>query len=680
MKALVAKVLDDPALGINAKLDNALAILKKHGLATDMVLKPSSLLCHPQNRGGSMVNTFDVHRKGEHVVSTGLKHSLLAASSVCIEIARDPAARKEQMAKNQSCCDKASGLLGGVQGQEAYLTLGCSHWVMYCRALEQGAMSPNGDKLHVPSELKGLLNEGWQWVVLKPEVEEAFPTFPSWAAASLNSSNANVKVTSELEAMLEIASLLKQGRSSAEAVEAVKAGLPACAPYLVDIAHFVKLYAGGNQFPLLQLMKDFCTKYGPSILIGSEMMHHLSHFDFRMDNNRLPMTRAALLCCMLTTKKCENGLSRLVYKSDLDKLKGALKSKTKSMEDILKNAWEHCQQRNSDGARMAWGKLGCRVVLHILGKEKHSRDPPFESVEDIVKMFGDEVQGSSAQSAAASSNAETGQGPEVKDLLSASSSELALLDNPHLKLGGFYQCKDYDDKVFVLVRLAEDHMVFTHTPVLDVPEEVQVEFSKLKTWKATKRQPPKLCPSGVASLKIAHTTDVFKAELKKTQLQLILLEAFQSSISEVHGSLLFASMPGPGLFCSQKLKKGQLVLYPMGTVQSLKGKDSSKVKNVILEFQQEKFAVQSFKSLTEFTLEAEGMLVPYHYVQSIPEEEEPNMEVKMMTVKGVKLPVLTNTVAVPQNTLLTRALAVENESEGEPGDEGAPKKKRKHKE
>ena len=53
---------------------------------------------------------------------------------------------------------------------------------------------------------------------------------------------------------------------------------------------------------------------------------------------------------------------------------------------------------------------------------------------------------------------------------------------------------------------------------------------------------------------------------------------------------------------------------------------------------------------------------------------------KMMTVKGVKLPVLTNTVAVPQNTLLTRALAVENENEGEPGDEGAPKKKRKHKE
>jgi hypothetical protein len=115
-------------------------------------------------------------------------------------------------------------------------------------------------------------------------------------------------------------------------------------------------------------------------------------------------------------------------------------------------------------------------------------------------------------------------------------------------------------------------------------------------------------------------------------------------------------------------------------VQSLKGKDSSKVKNVILEFQQEKFAVQSFKSLTEFTLEAEGMLVPYHYVQSIPQEEEPNMEVKMMTVKGVKLPVLTNKVGVPQNTLLTRALPVENESEGEPGDEGAPKKKRKHKE
>lgn len=666
VKALVAQVLDDSSLGINAKLDNALAILKKHGLATDMILKPSSLLCHPQNRGGSMVNPYDVHKKGENVCNTGLKRALLAASSLCIELARDPATRKDQVAKNQALFDKASGLLGQVQGQEAYLTLGCSHWVMFCRAMEQGALGPNGDKLHVPSELKGLLNEGWAWVVLKPEVEEAFPSFPSWAAASLNSSNANAKVTSELEAMLELANLLKQGKSSADAVEAVKAGLPACGPYLVDIVHFVKLYAGGDQFPLLQLMKDFCTKYGPSILVGSDMMHQLSHYDFRMDNNRLPMTRAALLCCMLTSKKCENGLSRLLYKSDLHKLKGVLKAKTQNMEEILKQAWQECQKMNTDNGKMAWGKLGCRLVLHILGKEKHSRDPPFESVQDIVERFGLELQAPGGQPGAAASKTEAGQpseGPEVKDLLNASKHDLALLDNPHLKLGLHYICKDHDDKVFVFLRVNEDHMVFSHTPLFGVAEEIQVEFTQLKAWKPTKKHPPRLCSTEVASLKIAHNTDAFKAELKKTQLQLILLEAFKDSISELHGSLLFASMPGPALFCSQKLKKGQLVLYPMGTVQSCKGKVFAKLKGLILEYQQEKFAVQNFKSLTDFHAKAEGMLVPFHYVQSIPLEEDPNMELKTITVKGVKIPVLSNKVPVPENTLLTRPLPEEQEEQ-----------------
>ena len=141
-----------------------------------------------------MVSPHDVHRKGQNVVNTGLKRSLLTASSLCVELSRLPHVRKEQIEKNQTLRNQAEGLLGGVLGQEGYLTLGCSHWAQYCRAMEQGAMGPNGEKLHVPAELKSLLSAGWKWTVLKPEVEEAFPAFPSWAA----------KATSELEAMLEI--------------------------------------------------------------------------------------------------------------------------------------------------------------------------------------------------------------------------------------------------------------------------------------------------------------------------------------------------------------------------------------------------------------------------------------------------------------------------------------------
>ena len=44
------------------------------------------------------------------------------------------------------------------------------------------------------------------------------------------------------------------------------------------------------------------------------------------------MTRAALLCTSLTSKKHADGISKLVYEADLDKMKGALKEKTVKME------------------------------------------------------------------------------------------------------------------------------------------------------------------------------------------------------------------------------------------------------------------------------------------------------------------------------------------------------------
>ena len=106
-------------------------------------------------------------------------------------------------------------------------------------------------------DLTKLIANGWLWTVVKAEAEEACPDFPGWAASTLNSANSNSKVTSEVEAMLEIASLLKQGRKLDECVKAVKEGLPTCGDYMDDIAYFVKLYSGGDAFPVLQLLKDF---------------------------------------------------------------------------------------------------------------------------------------------------------------------------------------------------------------------------------------------------------------------------------------------------------------------------------------------------------------------------------------------------------------------------------------
>lgn len=105
-------------------------------------------------------------------------------------------------------------------------------------------------------------------------------------------------------------------------------------------------------------------------------MGHLSHYDFKVVNNPLPFCRAALLCAMLTSKKHLDGLQRLLVKSDLDRMKGVLKNKAVQVESLLKDGWIACQGeplKHADKVA-SFGKLCVRLILHLLGKEKHSRD------------------------------------------------------------------------------------------------------------------------------------------------------------------------------------------------------------------------------------------------------------------------------------------------------------------
>lgn len=254
VKAEMEQLLKSSA-PVNSKLEQVIKLLTSKGLAYEVVLKPEDLLCHPANRGGAMVNGFDAWAKGNSVLTTGLKPSLLPPNSFCMEM--DPARRDGQLQANQQMCAKAENLLGTVMGTERYLTLGTSHFVMYCRALQQGVPGPEGERVKPPPEMSALLASGWKWVAIAAVVETAFPGFPSWCQATLNSVNSTNKVVGELEAMLQISAYLKEGQAMNTAVDLVKAAAPACGAYLEDTGYFCKLFLGGDKFPLLEQLKNF---------------------------------------------------------------------------------------------------------------------------------------------------------------------------------------------------------------------------------------------------------------------------------------------------------------------------------------------------------------------------------------------------------------------------------------
>ena len=392
-------------------------------------------------------------------------------------------------------------------------------------------------------------------------------------------------------------------------------------------------------------------------------MFNLSYFDFKIPGSQLPMTRAALLCTILTSKKHSDGISKLVVKADLDKMKGTLKDKTAALEQLLTDGWKQVQVSpvSNNIKALAWGKFAVRMILHLLSKEKHSREKPFESVQQMVKQFQVDLSGTQSTGGVSSPNQTAGgasnvtQDPQVHDLLTASKTELAFLEHKHLQIGYAYSCKDHGDKVFYLAKSEKDHMVFTHEPLFGPEEEVKVPFEDLKQWRPTKKAMPRLCPEEVKSLKLAHISSLTEAELKKAEVQALLISAYKDSITSAQDSLMYAMLPQVALFSSQKLKKNDLVLYPLGSVQPLKMKEGKKSKAIILEYQNEKFQLQPWKGLTYFTQDAEGMLVAYNYVGIASDSDSVNMVQKVTTYKGLKIPVLTNSVAVAKETILLKA-------------------------
>eukprot|EP00438_Fugacium_kawagutii_P008080 Skav207896 [mRNA] locus=scaffold2233:84599:87309:+ [translate_table: standard] len=512
---------------VNSKLEQVIKLLTSKGLAYEVVLKPEDLLCHPANRGGAMVNGFDAWAKGSSVLATGLKPSLLPPNSFCMEI--DPAKREAQFQANQQMCAKAENLLGTVLGTERFLTLGTSHFVMYCRALQQGVPGPEGERAQPPPEMSALLTSGWKWVAIAAVVESTFPGFPSWCQATLNSVNSTNKVVGEFEAMLQICAYLKEGQCMDTAVDLVKAAAPAC------------------------------MKFGPTLLLGQDSMALLSYFDFKVEGNSLLFTRFALLSAMLTSKKHADGYQKVVFKNDFDRMSRALKQQTVQMEQVLKDAWVKVQDES---------------------------------------------------------------------------------------IPGYIHQKDYADQVFTLKALTNDQCIFEHVPLFGEKIVVKAGLDELKHWKRTKKDLPQLAPEDFVAQRMVGKSGQILLGYYKAYVDYVLHEAYFANL--VKGKLHFSLCP-TGVYSKDKIKKGDLQLFPLGHVQVIKPEDVKKTKNLIVQYEGHSFQIVPHKSVAAFDAKDKGHFIPFFWVQETQEETLCNMQPKVVTFMDLKIPILIN--AGPINSM-----------------------------
>ena len=185
------KSMMDSEMPINQKATQALNLLQGCGMAYVAKLQARDMLVHPSNRGGAMVNAFDVISKGEKICQVGWDLKKVS-TSVCVELPYEPTKRKSVIDANTRLAEQSGGLLAKPFGQERFQTLSLSHTTCFLRSLEAGCKLGN-DLLSIEQmvnqgdDFGKMLQEGWQWVVLAAKVEEEVPSLPGVLQQSLNS-------------------------------------------------------------------------------------------------------------------------------------------------------------------------------------------------------------------------------------------------------------------------------------------------------------------------------------------------------------------------------------------------------------------------------------------------------------------------------------------------------------
>lgn len=187
----VKALVDDVSMAINQKASRAVSVLVEAGLAYTAKLRPRDILVHPSNRGGQMVNPFDVSAKGQAICEVGWDCKKIR-EPVCVELPLDAAQRHSIVEANKNLSDQSNGMLAKPTGKERCCSISASHTTSFLKALEAGCQL-GGDHLSLEKlsakqdDLQELLQQGWEWTVISAKVEEEIPHLPAFLQQAYNS-------------------------------------------------------------------------------------------------------------------------------------------------------------------------------------------------------------------------------------------------------------------------------------------------------------------------------------------------------------------------------------------------------------------------------------------------------------------------------------------------------------
>eukprot|EP00438_Fugacium_kawagutii_P035757 Skav229351 [mRNA] locus=scaffold2596:517304:519570:- [translate_table: standard] len=573
---------------------------------------PVRFLIRPQNRAGKMCLPAEMHSKGDKLLKTGADLSTL--DGICFEVASDPQKMEWSVASQPRLQEQSEGKLAKIIGNERYLSVSGSHTVAFVKSVSEQCVTEEPGLLELCPDGE----DGMDLEIIKQEVEVQFPDLPALVQQAQNSSHALVSQMNEVEAAMQIAYWFKQCQSMPEAVKLTMASQPACAHYLDCIGRYVRLFGCGSDFPIISVLGwclDLGKLYGVNSIIAEEVMEHLTALDWEDSEKSFVWVRAGCVAANCTSTKAVDGISRLLVKADLDKLKHlSRREDIKKAEKLCSLAWEtlsKAQLRKNKIGLTVLGRLLVRIVLVLTSPEKVGKRLmlPFVFMEHIHRLCV---------------------------LLEASSRAHITKEKYQLELTKYYHRKqDPADKVWQLMPVGDEAVLFEHQPFWGDRQSALVPFAELKDWKlCTLDVAPRLFPQQMIIDLLQRAKYHFEAELERAQVQAAVAKLFlETEMPELRME------KKSGLYTKKQYNKDTLRLVPVGMVQKhLSNKVGKNCATV-----QCGSSVCIVKALSMGEKEhAKNMLCPFFHVHETEEDSEVNMEKSTVKFEGYITPILKN--------------------------------------
>ena len=564
-------------------------------------------------------------------------------------------------------------------------------------------------KLKRNPEFKAMIEKGWSWKVVPAIVDHEFPNFAGIAQKALNVNNHVAQKTSELEMALSMTELvsdptINEGEADWKSmvIEHMQdRGIPS-GEYADIILEFALQYGGGKDGSEIKFMHDVACHFGCSNVLGESFWTAVTKTVFADRTSMFPLLRVALCLCNLSASQVQDGIAKLLFKSDVARLAAKAQSaKAKACEETLVKAKamlaalsEKYEGLDESACLEPLGKLFVRVGLYGTDKGVAGRENKQYSLQEIQHLFLDEltkivgkqvnyptwnVEGkTTAEAPSTESHSAVCEVATLKD----HSKPLWIAHKAGFDIGkSIYERLDTAptiERIFDIVSIDDDKNVklVTKCAYDGVHKTAQISLDcLLAKWVVTNMEAPvclKIAMQKPPSLDMEH------------QKCLIFNAIYEAHSSAAGDSLQLWRKPDMVRTGGTSISVGALTLVPMVSMTGIVTKEClnsvSIGKFAVGDKTYEFFITPPPKPamLPEDPLKVADTAIasPFWWVSTTSIKAVANMEYGVKTVKGIDIPVLKNKVALPPYTALCKfvpakaAMASSIELET-----GAPKKK-----